>query len=187
VFELLDLQGQRVLGLYLIAIFITSIIQWIGGDYWTPGIYFMAVFSSFLNVILTALMPLASGIMSAVMLVIIFNSSSIRFWTIVLLPSALVLLLLIGSESGMAIAASCLLAVGVILYNLSGNCGRESIEEYRTEQRQLMMDEQEAVFFKAEAVVAPQVVYQEQMYAQPMQQPMMYGQPQQNFAVNQMV
>jgi len=183
VFELLDLQGQRVLGLYLIAIFITSIIDWYSNDFWTPAIYFMAVFSSFLNVFLTAMMPVASGIISAVILVIIFNSSSIRFWTIVLLPSSIVALILIGSESGMAIAASCLLAVGVILYNLSGNCGRESIEEYRAEQRQLMMDEQEAVFFKAEAVVAPQVVYQEQMYAQPMQQPMM----QQNFAVNQMV
>jgi len=161
-----------VFGLYLIAIFITSIIQWCSGDNWTAGIYTKAVFSSWMNIFLTAMTPIASGIMQAIMLTLIFNSSSIRYCTILILPSSIVAACYAGSEQTWVAVASIFLAVGTILYNLNANCGQEAIDEYRTEVR-MRMDEQEAVFFKADAtVMQQQVVYQDPnvMYVQ---QPMM--------------
>jgi len=144
----------------------------------SSAIYFMAVFSGWETVLLTALVPVAAGIVAAIMLVLLFNSSSIRFCTFMIMPLSLLLVLDIGFETTLVMTGSILLGVGVVLYNLSANCGRESIEEYRAEVRQVM-DQEEAVFFKAEAVSVQQadpMMMQQPMYGQPMQQqPMMYG------------
>lgn len=186
VLQLLDLQGQRVFTLYLIGIVITTIIQ-LCSEYelWIPGIYAKAVFSDWLNVLLTALTPIASGIMQAIMLTLVFNSSAIRFFTIMIVPFAIFWVCAFGAKTWVIVAA-VFLCVGTVLYNLTGNCGQEAIDEYRTEVR-MAMDAQEEVFFKAENVydVQGQPV-QQQVYVQ--QQPM-YQQPlmQQNYNANQMV
>lgn len=117
--------------------------------------------------------PIATGILQAISLTLIFNSSSIRFLTLLMLPSSMALICLAGTEQTGVIVAGCLLFVGIILYNLTANCGQEAIDEYRTEMR-ARMDAQEAVFFKV-AVSTDYEMQQNQvaqngMYVQ--QQPM---------------
>lgn len=162
VFELLDAQGKRVFTLYLIAILITSIIQWCSGEDWIAGIYAKAVFSNGLNMFLTAMMPVAAGLSQVILLTLLFNSSSVRFCTILMLPASIALLCFTPGEDGWVIAATVLLAIGVFGYNASANCGKEMIDEYRNEVRQ-RKDQIEEVYFKAEAIV---VVDQEQMMMQ---------------------
>jgi len=132
VFEVVEKFGLVLFIFNMICVIITGIYQAASGNEWTFGIYVKAVFTnSAWNFFLTILVPPVIGLMHVICLVLIYNSSSIRFLTILMLPMSFLLLFCIESVNGVAITGIVLLFIGLVVYNATTVCGRQALTEQK--------------------------------------------------------
>jgi len=90
VFDVLEKFGVGHLILCMIGVLIDTIYQLSTGSNWTCGIYIKAVFSDAGSFFATLGMILVSGILHAIILAVIFNSSSLRLLTLLFMPFSIV-------------------------------------------------------------------------------------------------
>jgi len=97
------------------------------------GIYIKAVFTnSAANFFLTILVPFVVGAIQIICLSLIYNSSALRFMTIIFMPSGLVMAFIYHSN-WLLITAHILFFTGLVLYNATTVCGSEAIQEQKIE------------------------------------------------------
>jgi len=122
VFEVTEKFGIVLLTFYTVCIVVTSIFQWCTGHDWITGIYIKSVFTNVGAFFLTILVPFVLGAFQLIILSLIYNSSAIRFLTILFMPVGITLLFS-TETSWVGIVGHVLFFAGLVVYNATTVCG----------------------------------------------------------------